>query len=729
MKKIFSILILILLISLLLITIILSTIGIETKQFNNLITQKINSSNKNVSLNINLIKFKLDLKEISLFLEKNNSQINYREAIIPTKNIKVYIDFISLLKFDAQIKKINLILKEIEVAELKKISTNFKPSNFTSFINNRIKTGNINSEIEIFLDNDNLLDNFIARGSVKNLEAKIDERFNFGDASFDFFADKSDILIKKVYGKTALFKIEKGDLKISLSPEIILESNFLTNIKYKKDPKNSLDISNIPFLGNFLNLDAELKNYFFVNFDKTYKVKNYDYKLDGKIIEGNIKLNKPLKNNLLDEEIKEFYILNSEINTKFNQKKKNITILGDYSFNNDNFLKYKFSNIIEKSLINLKLDLEYDKEIDLSPINYKKPKGIKAQIAINFDKDKDKDNYNINKISLNEGKTSILIKGIKLKKEKILSLKEIFVKTFSDGSINNDFKILYTKDKIIVEGKEFDATNIPKLFNQKRKNNRFSNINKEVEINLSEINAPLSEKLKDFKLIGTIKNVKFIKINSKGDFGKNNFLDITMKNDENNNKKFLEVYSDLTKPLLTEFSFFKGLTGGKLLYSSIYDSDSSSSKLKIENFKVVNAPGMIKLLSLADLGGLADLAEGEGISFEILEISMEKEREILKLNEILALGPSISVLMEGYQDSNVTSLRGTLVPAKTLNRMISKIPVLGDIIIPKEVGEGLFGISFKMKGPPGKIKTTINPIRTITPRFIQKIIDRKKIIK
>ena len=82
--------------------------------------------------------------------------------------------------------------------------------------------------------------------------------------------------------------------------------------------------------------------------------------------------------------------------------------------------------------------------------------------------------------------------------------------------------------------------------------------------------------------------------------------------------------------------------------------------------------------------------------------------------------------MEGYQDKKVTSLRGTLIPAKTLNNMISKIPVIGDIIIPKEIGEGLFGISFKMKGPKGKIKTTINPIRTITPRFIQKIIDRKK---
>ena len=196
-----------------------------------------------------------------------------------------------------------------------------------------------------------------------------------------------------------------------------------------------------------------------------------------------------------------------------------------------------------------------------------------------------------------------------------------------------------------------------------------------------------------------------------------------------NNKKYLEIYSDLTSPLLTEYTFFKGLKGGKLLYTAIIGEKNFNSKLKIEEFNVVNAPGMVKLLSLADLGGLADLAEGEGLSFDILEINMEKNNDILKFNEIIALGPSISVLMEGYQNSKTTSLRGTLVPAKMLNRMISKIPVLGDIVIPKEAGEGLFGISFKMKGPPGKIKTSINPIRTVTPRFIQKIIDKNKGIK
>ena len=60
-----------------------------------------------------------------------------------------------------------------------------------------------------------------------------------------------------------------------------------------------------------------------------------------------------------------------------------------------------------------------------------------------------------------------------------------------------------------------------------------------------------------------------------------------------------------------------------------------------------------------------------------------------------------------------------------INKFLSKIPVVGEIIIPKEVGEGLFGVSFKIKGKPGNLKTTVNPVRTLTPRFIQKALEKK----
>ena len=50
-------------------------------------------------------------------------------------------------------------------------------------------------------------------------------------------------------------------------------------------------------------------------------------------------------------------------------------------------------------------------------------------------------------------------------------------------------------------------------------------------------------------------------------------------------------------------------------------------------------------------------------------------------------------------------------------------------MIGKEVGEGVFGVSFKMKGKPEKIKTTVNPVKTLTPRFITKALEKQKKIK
>ena len=702
----------------------LSTIGIETNRFNNLIKSRISQSNNNVNLELTTVKFKLDIKEISLFIETSNPKINYRNAFIPAKNIKVYIDFLSLVTSEPKIKKINLSLNELNINQLKKLSITLKPSNFTSFLNNKIRQGKLIAELEFYLDEKNLIKNFIARGSVSNLKTEITRNINLNKTHFSFFADKSDVLIKNIFGEIGPISIKDGDVQLKLLPEISLVSNFRSNIKINNKSENYASlVKNFKYAKDMNSLNADLNNTFLINFDKTFKVKKYNYKNNGRVINVNFDFKKPIENYLLSEKINQLSLVNSEIKTHISSEKNNVSIKGKYSLNKGNILSYDLSNIINNELLKLKLDVEYDKPVELEFINYKKSKESIGNLLL--DLTKKKENIKVNKLSFIESNNSVLIEDIEFNKNKFLSLKNISVKTFNNGIKNNDFSISFDK-KIIVNGTQFDARNLPKIINQKNSKNIFSQINKDIEIDFLNIAAPLSENLKNFKLIGEIRKGKFIKISSKGDFGSNNFLDITMKNDQKNKKKYLEVYSDLTRPLLTEYNFFKGLTGGKLLYSSIIDGDKSNSKLKIENFNVVNAPGMIKLLSLADLSGLADLAEGEGMSFDVLEIQMEKDKDSLKINEILALGPSMSVLMEGYQNPSITSLRGTLVPAKTLNKMISKIPVLGNIVIPKEIGEGLFGISFKIKGPPGKIKTTINPIRTITPRFIQKIIDRNK---
>ena len=722
MKLVSKALFLLLLLIILLIS-VLSTVGIKTNKFNNLISRKA-SETKNVNLKLDTIKFKINPKELSLFLETQNPKIIYKEVFVPVDNIKVYIDFLSLFKSEVKIKKINLILDEIDITQLNKLSVIIKPSNFKSLLNNKVKDGKLISEIEIYLTEEGKLKNYIARGSVKNMKIELFENLIFQKVKLGFFADKNDILIKNIFGDLEGIKISEGDIKLNLENGVKLNSNFKSKFNFDEKfyDKYSQLLKKYEIAKNIKYLKAELNNNLSIDLDSTYKVSNYRYGISGKLEEGKFAFKDSIKSSYLPYEIKEIFFLNSQIEGVFNPGSIKLNGQGKYSINNLDFLKLKFENYFSKELSNLILNFEYNNGLNLDLINYKKNQ--KSISNIYLDLKKTKDIIEIKKLSFEEKKNIINLNNIILKNNDILSFKKIEVVTS-----NNNF-IIENNKKIFVKGAKFDATNLPKFLSSDSNKNIFKKINNNIEIDFKNIKVPMSEKLQNFKLIGEIKKGKFVKISSKGDYGGGNFLDISMKKDKNSNKKYLEIYSDLTRPLLTEFNFFKGLLGGKLLFTSIIEDTKSNSKLKIENFKVVNAPGVIKLLSLADLGGLADLAEGEGLSFDILEIDMEQNKNFLKLNEILALGPSISVLMDGYRDeSGLTSLRGTLVPAKTLNKLISKIPVIGNIVIPKEVGEGLFGISFKMKGPKGNIKTTINPIRTLTPRFIQKIIDRNKASK
>ena len=136
-------------------------------------------------------------------------------------------------------------------------------------------------------------------------------------------------------------------------------------------------------------------------------------------------------------------------------------------------------------------------------------------------------------------------------------------------------------------------------------------------------------------------------------------------------------------------------------------------------------PALAKILTLASLQGIADLLTGEGIRFTDFEMKYSSQNNVIEIEELYAIGPAISILMSGYIEKNeLVSLRGTLVPATTINRTISSIPLLGDILVGKKIGEGVFGVSFKIKGPPKKLKTTVNPIKTLTPRFITRTLEK-----
>ena len=97
-----------------------------------------------------------------------------------------------------------------------------------------------------------------------------------------------------------------------------------------------------------------------------------------------------------------FNLLNVSINT--------IELLGQYSINKKNFLNFNLENSLKKTVSQFNLNADYDNEIDLKIINYKKSKDDIAKISLNLEKNKNI--LKINKLTLSENENFILIKDM-----------------------------------------------------------------------------------------------------------------------------------------------------------------------------------------------------------------------------------------------------------------------------------------------------------------------------
>ena len=279
-------------------------------------------------------------------------------------------------------------------------------------------------------------------------------------------------------------------------------------------------------------------------------------------------------------------------------------------------------------------------------------------------------------------------------------------------------------------GSEFDAQSIISNYLKEENTNnifeRFENINAKISVQLNNIFIDKNSKLTNLVGEVSLKKNDVIsaeirsKINNKNDFS------LSIKTNSRD-EKVTNLFIEEPEPFIKNYKFIKGFTEGKLSYGSIEKNNETKANLKIFDFKVQDVPVLAKLLTLASLQGIADILTGEGIRFNEFEMNYESNQSLTNINEMYAIGPAISILMEGYIDRNeLTSLRGTLVPATTINKTISKIPLLGNILVGKKVGEGVFGVSFKIKGPPKDLKTSVNPIKTLTPRFITRTLEMLK---
>jgi len=705
----------------------LSTIGLETSKFNNLIIKSIEEKYPDVELELEKIKIKLDIKKIQLFLSTNNPKIIYQNTKIPLTEIKIYTKINKFLDSKIEVSQIVFKVEKFKIRDIKKIAIRIKPSNFKTYLLNNLKGGEIEKAFfNLNTNKDFNVTNYKASGSIKKINAKITSKIRIKDISFNFKIDNNLALINSINAKYEGVLLTNGSVDIYRKKEIEIKGKFNSQFNLKDDQINKF-FSNVKFFKeNKIKTQGSLLHDFSLKINDKFKIIDYDYKSSGNISQSKIILKNYFKNKFIKKRVKNIFFKKTKLQITSNKKNKNLLLFnGFYSLDDLNYQKFKVTHNFNKANQNYIIDLDLAENIFLEVINFqtdsKKISNIKVEHSLKNKK------FTFKTIDFTEGKNTISVKNLVLnKKKEIEKISSIKIQTFNKKKENNNFVINFG-NKISITGDKFDSSNILKLFSNASKSNLFKNFNNEVEVKIKNLITKSKIPLSNFNLIGSIKNGIFNRISAKSEFSEGAYLDISLKKNLNN-KKILEVYSDSPQVLLGDLKFFEGIKDGKLLYTSEFDEISSISNLTIENFKVIKAPAFATLLTLADFGGVTDLLSGKGMTFDILKITTKENQNVTTVEEILALGPSVSLHMQGYieKKTGLVSLDGTLVPAKMLNSLVSKIPVVGGILVGDKVGEGVFGVSFKMKGLPGNVKTTVNPVKTITPRFITRALEKMK---
>jgi hypothetical protein len=187
-----------------------------------------------------------------------------------------------------------------------------------------------------------------------------------------------------------------------------------------------------------------------------------------------------------------------------------------------------------------------------------------------------------------------------------------------------------------------------------------------------------------------------------------------------------KLTSDDFGALLKLLGIYDDIEGGQFALSG-HAEDRDGHRMLITtadggDYRVVRAPTLARLLSLASFSGIGALLSGQGIPFRRLQGEVNFTEGHIALSNARAYGGAIGINASGTIDraAGQMNISGTLVPAYTLNSVIGDIPLLGDLLVGGE-GHGVFASNFRVFGPIEKPDVSVNALSTLAPGFLRNL--------
>ena len=707
----------------------LSIFGIKTDKFNNQIRSNILNINKKINLNLKDVKYLLNPYDFTINIKTKNPKILLEGRNIEIKDIQTNIALKSLINDQFSIDDLKITTKEIKVNDIIALLRLFQNSPELFYLNTILKDGFVTVNLNLnFNEKGDIKEDYKITGAVKKVELNVLNQVKLKDFNFNFDIEKNIYSLKKMNMRFNNIKITSPLIEVKKKKKLFfVNGQFLNDKKIFDTEELKLIYADLFNIIDVRKIEFSAKNNFSFNVNETLKFNNF--KLESiidlnqlTINQKNLKL-KPYFPNFVEEiKLEKHKIIINYNKNKFNIKGNGNILLEDKQDSVSYEIIKDKTNFLFDSKINLK-----NNSLLIDFLDYEKKEGLNSLISLKGNLKKN-NQLKFDLINLKEKNNEISIKGLDLSESlKIIDVKNVDINYRNNKKILNKLNLKKDNSNFIIEGESFDASRIiNKIMDDDESSSIFQNLNSKINIRIKKIYIDEINYINS--LYGYIdfnnNNINDLKLEST--FPNKKKINLSIKTNANS-ESITKLFSTYPKPLVKRYDFIKGFEEGNLDFYSTKKDGVSNSVLIIDNFKVKEVPVFAKLLSLASLQGIADLLTGEGIRFTDFEMIFSNQKGLTIIEEMYAIGPAVSILMDGYiETKKLVSLRGTLVPATTINRSIASIPFLGKILIGDKTGEGVFGVSFKIKGTPKNLKTTVNPIKSLTPRFITRTLEKIK---
>ena len=703
-----------------------SLIGIETSRFNNQISEQLKSVDKDLDLELKKVKILLNPIKLIINIKTVGAKVSYKKKPIDLESIKTNLSIKSVINNNFALNNLNISTKSIEINNFLSFIKSFKNKPQIYVLDKIVNKGFIIADIDLdFDENGEIKNNYNIRGFIKDTNLSFLKNYQIKDLNFVFDITSNLYLIENIDLKLNQIPISSNKISFENKGNNFLVEGELNNQETNLNKKVINLIQNLYFKHfEIKKIKLESKNNFSFILDHKFNVKKF--KLESKMelknltLMNNLNLQKFLPD--INEEIEitdhllDIYLVDENLSIKG----KGNLLLQKNKDEVDYLIKSKNGKIEFNSTLSV---LDNPFKIDI--LNYKKNEEKKLEIKVSGLNNKGNNTFNIIELKQNKNYFS-LINLILTNDFKIEKFDKIKLDYLDKENTKNNLTIINKKNNYHISGKIFNSNSlIDRFINENEKKRSIFNKNTKFIINIDSVLLDQNNLVKNLKGKFSLKKNEIVDADLNAYFSDKEKFSFSIRSGANG--KVTTFFIDRAEPIVKRYKFIKGYEKGKLDFYSVKKADSSISTLKIYDFNLKELPALTKLLTLASLQGIADILSGEGIGFDEFEMNFTNKGKLMTINEIYAIGPAISIMMEGYvEKSKLISLRGTLVPATTINKAIGSIPMLGKILVGTKTGEGVFGVSFKIKGPPKKLETTVNPIKTLTPRFITRTLEKIK---